>query len=217
MELLVVDDHVELLDLVTKSFRQEGHRVTAARTAAEGERAMSENTFDVIVLDVGLPDRSGIEVCRHARANEVSTPILILTAHASVQERVDGLDAGADDFMGKPFAIAELRARVRALGRRRGLPSGLVWARGDVSLDFPKRRALLKGQEVPLTAREWGILELLAASAGRVVSRTQILEDVWGSSEDGAASMEVLVARIRRKLGERIIRTARGEGYALGE
>ena len=216
MDLLVVDDHVELLDLVTRSFTQDGHRVTAARTAAEGERALGERPFDVIILDVGLPDRSGIELCRSARRHDISTPILILTAHASVQERVDGLDAGADDFMGKPFAIAELRARIRALGRRRGLPTGLVWTRGNVALDFPKRRASVSDQEVPLTAREWGILELLASAAGRVVSRTQILDSVWGG-EDAGASLEVLVARIRRKLGERTVRTLRGEGYALGE
>jgi two-component system, OmpR family, response regulator len=218
VDVLVVDDHDALLDLVARALERDGHRVHVARSAREATLAMAERRFDVVVLDVALPDGSGLELCRRARAEALATPILLLTAHAAVRHRVDGLDAGADDFLGKPFAPAELRARVRALGRRRGLPAALAWQGGHVGLDFSRRRAAAAGREVPLTAREWAILELLAAARGHVVPRARILEEVWGDEGPStAASLDVLVARVRKKLGDNVIRTARGEGYALGE
>ncbi len=217
MRVLLVDDHAELLALLTTSLERDGHRVVAAGTLEDARRAIEGPPFDVIVLDVALPDGSGIELCRQARGAQMDTPILLLTAHAAVDERVEGLDAGADDFMGKPFAVAELRARVRALGRRKGLPGALRWERGDVVLDFSRRRATVGASEVPLTAREWGILEVLAAGRGHVVARGRILDEGWGQRDGGAgSSLEVLVGRIRKKLGEDVIRTVRGEGYALG-
>lgn len=217
MELLVVDDHPELLELVTRSLERDGHRVRAAKTARAADALLAQDHFDVIVLDVALPDGSGVEVCRRARSSDIATPILLLTAHARVEQRVEGLDAGADDFLAKPFAVAELCARVRALGRRRGVPSTLTWERGRVVLDFPRRSAHVGGRAVPLTAREWGIVECLAAARGRVVARANILAEVWGDDDrkDASASLEVLVVRIRKKLGDTVIRTIRGEGYAL--
>ncbi len=213
----MVDDEADLLDLVARALRSDGHRVDTAPTARLAEAALQDETYDVVVLDLGLPDGSGLEVCRRARAQGLSTPILVLTAQTSVQDRVESLDTGADDFLAKPFAVAELKARLRALGRRQALPSALVWQRGPVVLDFPRRVATVTKVEVPVTAKEWNILEVLALSSGRVVSRARLLDEVWGDAgETATSSLEVLINRIRRKLGGELVRTVRGEGYALG-
>lgn len=217
MRVLVVEDHRELLDLVERALRADGHSVETAGTLAEAIDRLRQRPADVLVLDLALPDGSGFDLCRSLRRAGVNTPILLITAHAPVRRRVEGLDAGADDFLGKPFALAELRARVRALGRRGTLPRQVHVVRGATTLDFLARRAEVAGVEVPLTAREWAVLDLLVARGGRVVARTEILEIVWGDPDQGAASLEVLVARIRKKLGEDVVRTARGYGYALAE
>ena len=215
MRVLVVDDDRELAELVAKSLSRDGQAVTCAHDLAEARAALIDE-FEVVVLDLGLPDGSGLELCRELRSAGRDTPILLLTARSSVGHRVDGLDAGADDYVGKPFALAELRARVRALGRRRNSTPAALVEKDDVTLDLSRRRAHRDGVEVELTAREWSILEALAARRGRVVERGVILEEVWGeASESGAASLEVLVGRIRRKLGRELLRTARGRGYAL--
>lgn len=213
--MLIVDDHEEVRDLLLRSLRRDGHEIATAATASEARERLVEATIDVIVLDVALPDGSGIELCRELRRSGMGTPVLLLTAHAAVPERVAGLDAGADDFLGKPFAVSELRARVRALGRRGPELRPLEARSGRTILDFRARRAEREGIEVPLTAREWSLLELLAARAGRFVARAEILEIVWGGEADATASLDVLVARIRRKLGDNVLRTMRGHGYAL--
>ena len=216
MYVLVVDDNAELLELVVTSLERDGHRVAAVRSAAAATARLEVETFDVIVLDIALPDGSGFDLCREARENGLASPILILTAHAAVDQRVKGLDAGADDFLAKPFAVAELRARVRALGRRTGVHAARTWSHGDVEIDFPKRRATVLGREVPLTAKEWGILDVLASARGRVVPRARILDEVWSEGDaSAAASLDVLMTRIRKKLGSDAVRTLRGEGYAL--
>jgi two-component system, OmpR family, response regulator len=215
MRVLIVDDHAEVRDLLLRSLRGEAHEVAVAATAAEAQARIAACALDVIVLDVALPDGSGIDLCRDLRHTGTATPVLLLTAHASVAERVAGLDAGADDFLGKPFAVSELRARVRALGRRGPALRPRSVRCGDAQLDFLARRAERACTEVPLTAREWSLLELLAARAGRFVARAEILELVWGGEADATASLDVLVARIRRKLGEGVLRTMRGHGYAL--
>lgn len=218
MRVLIVDDHDELLDLVTRALTRDGHNVLSARTERDARRVLADNSVDLILLDLGLPDGSGQELCRALRRSGNSAPILVLTAQSAVSSRVECLDAGADDYLSKPFAIAELRARVRALGRRAVTVRTFAYERNDVFLDFAARRALVRGQEAPVTAREWSILELLAARVGRVVSRSEMLESVWGETNDAAsASLEVLIARIRRKLSASVIRTVRGEGYALGD
>lgn len=215
LTVLVVDDNTELLELVSTSLQREGHRVVAVTSAAGATARIRAESFDVIVLDIGLTDGSGLDVCRYARERGVATPILFLTAQAAVEQRVQGLDAGADDFLSKPFAVAELRARVRALARR-GRRASKTWVRGGVELDFPRRRATVDGKVVPLTMKEWGILDVLAAASGRVVSRTRILEEVWTRDDAAAAaSLDVLMTRIRKKLGGETVRTLRGEGYAL--
>jgi len=215
MRVLIVDDHEEVRDLLSRSLRRDGHEVATAATAGEARDRLVEGAVDVIVLDVALPDGSGIDLCRELRRDEIGTPVLLLTAHAAVPERVAGLDAGADDFLGKPFAVSELRARVRALGRRGAALRPLELCCGEARLDFLARRAERAGVEVPLTAREWSLLELLASRAGRFVSRAEIMDLVWNKEAGGTASLEVIVARIRRKLGEGSLRTMRGHGYAL--
>ena len=217
VRILLVDDEAELVELVRRALLADGHRVDVARTAAQADRSLEDNAYDVVVLDLGLPDGSGLDGCRRAREAKLPTPVLMLTAQSAVQNRVESLDTGADDFLGKPFAIAELKARVRALGRRSGLPAELRWARGPVALDFPRRRAMVDGEEVPVTAKEWNILEVLAMSQGRVVSRARLLDEVWGDASASAeSSLEVLINRIRKKLGSEAIHTLRGEGYRLG-
>ena len=215
--MLVVDDHAEVLDLLRRALGSEGHQVETATTVASARAALAVPP-DVLVLDVGLPDGSGVELCRELRHRGMRLPILLLTAQSDVPRRVAGLEAGADDYLAKPFAVAELRARVRALGRRGPLPRPTVVQVGDdVELDLAGRQARLDGTEVAITAREWSVLELLASRSGRVVSRETILDSIWGDvSERASASLDVIVGRIRRKLRADVVRTVRGMGYALG-
>jgi DNA-binding response OmpR family regulator len=220
MRLLIVDDDTELRDLLVRALERDRHQVVAVSSVALARDALELGQTDLMVLDLALPDGTGVELCRELRRARSQLPVLMLTAHSDVGERVRALDAGADDFLGKPFAIAELRARVRALGRRSGsgdLPAQLrVLNLEQISLDFAAHRASVAGAAVTLTAREWTILHALARSPQRLVTRAALFAEVW--SEQGnasAASLEVLIGRIRRKLGERVIRTVRGEGYVL--
>ncbi|MEQ8572004.1 MAG: response regulator transcription factor [Deltaproteobacteria bacterium] len=216
MRVLVVDDDSELSELLGRALERDGHVVSFALRIEDAKKRLLDG-LDLLVLDIGLPDGSGLAFCEEIRASGNAVPILVLTAQSAVAHRVEGLDAGADDYLTKPFAIAELRARVRALARRRDRIAISVVDVGAARLDLGRRRATRGGGEIELTTREWGIVEALAARHGRVVARETILEEVWGSStSSGAGSLEVLVARIRRKLGRQVIRTERGIGYALG-
>ena len=215
MHVLVVDDDEELAELVERSLVRDGHTVKSAPALLSAHEALLES-FELIVLDIGLPDGSGIELCRELRRAQRPEPILLLTAQSAVAQRVEGLDAGADDYLVKPFAVAELRARARALGRRRASVPSAAHRWESVELDLAARRAWRDGADVELTGREWAILDALVRSRGRVVARDRLLEDVWGEvSEAAGASLEVLVGRIRRKLGRGLVRTARGIGYAI--
>jgi DNA-binding response OmpR family regulator len=215
MRVVVVDDDRELCELVGTALTRDGHAVRSAGSLAETRAVLADADADVLVLDLELPDGSGLELCRALGRGK--TRILVLTATGDVAARVAGLDAGADDYLVKPFAVAELRARVRALGRRSDHAPLDTFDRGDVTLHFDTRRAFRSGLEVALTPREWGIVEALARAGGKVVAREALLLEVWGEASDGAnASLGVLMARIRRKLGTELIRIVRGEGHALG-
>lgn len=218
MRVLVVDDDPDVRSVLERALEREGHVVVSAPDLAGARLALAAGETDVIVLDLGLPDGSGVELCRTLRAERETVPVLVVTARSEVSRRVEALDAGADDFLAKPFAIAELRARVRALGRRRVLPlAASRWQAGAVALDLGARLATREGAAVVLTPREWAILEALVSRAGRVVQRSTLLEEIWGDRDDAhRASLEVLIARIRRKLGDEVVRTVRGEGYAVG-
>jgi DNA-binding response OmpR family regulator len=218
MRVLVVEDSTPTRELLSRSLQSAGLDVTFASRVATGRRLVEENSFDVIVLDIMLPDGSGLDLCRELRAHGVVTPILFLTARGDVEDRIAGLDAGGDDYLKKPFALAELQARLRALGRRHGLtPPARLESAGFI-VDFTARKLARDGVEVPLTAREWGVLELLASRKGRVVSRDELLDTLWGEqSSEASASLDVIMSRLRRKLGDAPARwrvsTVRGEGY----
>jgi DNA-binding response OmpR family regulator len=221
MRILVVDDDEDVRSVVGRALAGDGHFVETADSIEQSRELVDAHEPQLLVLDLGLPDGSGLELCRELRADGASFPILILTARADVALRVRGLDAGADDYLAKPFAVAELRARVRALSRRAGSLAapirGAKVSRGDLVLDFGERRAKRGPDELPITARQWAILEVLAAQRGKVVPRATLLEQVWGEATDAAASsLEVLIGRLRKRLGADIIRTSRGEGYAFG-
>lgn len=216
MKILVVDDEHAVADLVGRALQRDGHTVRVASSLAEAGAAVIESVPELIVLDLVLGDGSGLDLCRALRRDGHRMPVLLLTAHGEVPRRLEGFDAGADDFLPKPFAVAELRARVRALARRGPILRPSIAQIGDVVLDIAGRRAERAGTEVPVTAREWAILELLVAHRGRVMARSAILESIWGDCSDAAsASLDVIMARVRRKLGADVVRTVRGEGYAI--
>ncbi len=219
--ILLVEDDAETREALTRFLTDEGYRVVGAARGDAAARALKTGTIAAAILDVGLPDGSGIDFCRDWRSAGLRLPILILTARTDVSSRVRGLDAGADDYLGKPFALSELRARLRALLRRGSDPEQQrALTLGPLMIDFGRRQAWIDEVEVPLTRREIDVLERLAWARGRVVSRQDLLEEIWGeSTPEAAASLEVIVARLRRKLerGEKesLIRTVRGLGYAL--
>jgi two-component system OmpR family response regulator len=217
----VVEDDREMRELLREALDNQGYAVTAVGTGAAANEAVRGGDVDAVILDVWLPDADGVELCRGWRRAGLRIPILVLTARTDVAARVAGLEAGADDYLGKPFALAELRARLAALLRRGGRPlRGELFRRGAVSVDFGRRQAWVGGQEVAITRRELEVLERLAEAGGRAVSRDDLLQDVWGeATRETAASLEVMVARLRRKLerpgGSPVVRTVRGYGYAI--
>ncbi|MFZ1863271.1 MAG: response regulator transcription factor [Polyangiales bacterium] len=220
MHVLVVDDDEETLEVTERALERDGHRVFAARTPSEATRLLESTAVDLIVLDVMLGDDSGLDFCSRLRQEGSEIPILFLSARGAVKARLDGFDAGGDDYLSKPFALRELVARVRALGRRGPAIRARCLEIGGLSLDFDERRATAVGTEVPVTRREWDILRTLADAKGRVVAFDVVLERVWGDvSPSTRASLEVLVSRLRKKLdaaaGRPVIRTARGLGYSL--
>ncbi len=219
MRVLFVEDSERLQAVVTRLLVSEGHHVHGVGTVGDAKLALAKASFDAAVVDVGLPDGTGIEICRHARAEGYDLPILLLTAHNGVSARVEGLDAGADDYMVKPFAPAELSARLRALGRRGKKWTESVRVFDDLVIDRDRRVVERGRQRVPFTPRELELLFVLVWRDGRVVARDELLDAVWGEVTDGAAaSLEVLIARMRRKLdaktGASTIRTVRNVGYA---
>jgi two-component system copper resistance phosphate regulon response regulator CusR len=221
VRILVVEDHPETRQLLQRVLREAGHFPEGAADLASARRRLAEGGYEALILDWMLPDGSGAEYCREMRARQESIPILILTARGGVEDRVAGLDAGADDYLRKPFAVAELLARVRALTRRGPRLLEPTVSLGSVEVHLGDRRVRAGGRNVPLTAREFAILEILLRNRGRPVSRSTILLSVWGEENESAcSSLEVLIARLRRKLapggGEGPIRTHRGFGYAVG-
>lgn len=223
MYILVVEDERRLAQVIRKVLEEEGHTVDVAYDGEDGLAMAMEGSHDVIALDILLPGMDGLEVCRALRASRVDTPVLLLTALDAVEDRVRGLDAGADDYLPKPFAFQELLARLRALGRRR------VQARepdqlrtGDLALDLRRRRAERNGKTIELSPKEFALLEFLMRNESRVVTRTQILDHVWGYDYSPDSNLvDVYVTYLRRKVDRghqrKLIRTVRGAGYALEE
>ena len=218
MRILVAEDDPNLAEGLMRSLRQAGYAVDCARSGSEADAALDANEFDLLILDIGLPERSGLQVLKRLRARSSKVPVLILTARDSLHDRVTGLDAGADDYLAKPFELAELEARVRALARR-GMAGGLALiTHGALSYDPIGRVATLDGTPIELSAREVNLLEIFLQRAGRLVSKDQLVNHLceWGEEVSGNA-IEVYVHRLRKKLepgGVRIV-TVRGLGYSL--
>ena len=220
MRILVADDDAATRRLLARVLKEDGHEVRAVGSCAGVDALVSSGAFDVVVLDVMLPDGSGVALCSRLRAAQIHLPILLLTARGDVRDRVSGLEAGADDYLPKPFAVTELRARVKALGRRGAVLRDRAVEIGAVVVDFEARCVRVDGVPLALTARELAIVELLAERRGRVVARDYLIDALWSDGKDSVrASLDVLVARIRRKLGPHagLLRTLRGVGYVLGD
>lgn len=223
MYILLVEDERRLAQAVRRVLEEEGHTVDVAYDGEEGLAMATETDHDVIVLDIMLPVVDGIEVCRRLRRNKIDTPVLLLTALDGVDDKVRGLDSGADDYLPKPFAFQELLARLRALSRRRvQAREPMELAVGDLKLDLRRRRAERAGRVIELSPKEFSLLEFLMRNQGRVLTRTQILDHLWGYDYTPDSNLvDVYVAYLRRKVdkaGERpLIRTVRGVGYALGD
>jgi two-component system response regulator MprA len=200
--------------MLERTLTAEGFDVTLAHDGAAALVAAERSAPDVIVLDVAMPALDGLAVCRRLRGKGLPTPILMLTARDAVPDRVAGLDAGADDYLVKPFAVQELVARIRALARRRAAPRPLL-SYADLTLELEARRAIRAGRSVELTGREAALLELLLRDPGRTITRVRAIDEIW----EGAAEPNVVdryITRLRRKLGEpQLIRTVRGSGFAL--
>lgn len=215
MRLLVVEDEPDLRCGVCQFLREEGYAVDEAADGIEGlEKALAWE-YDAIVLDWMLPCRSGLELLAGLRA-ERSTPVLFLTARDGINDRVTGLDRGADDYLIKPFQLAELAARVRALIRRCSGATTAVLSVGDITLDTASRRVFLRGQPVTLAAREIALLELLMLHRGRLVTRTLIYDHLFDETHDSLSNLvDVYISRLRAKLGSGFVSTRRGEGYIV--
>jgi len=214
MKLLVVEDNPKLSSFLFRALSEEGHVVDQVGDGATALVQMEHVAYDAVILDWMLPGLDGLAVCRTARSRGLTTPILILTARGEVSEKILGLDAGADDYLAKPFDLGELLARVRALGRRAGVPSTIHF--GPLTIDLIARRATIDGRVIDLTSRELALLAYLARHAGRAVSRSELLQKVWSTSFDTSSNVvEVHIRNLREKLGEHgsLIETVRGVGY----
>ena len=224
MQILVVEDEPKVGNALREGLESEGYEVTLTRTGEEGFFQASTRAFELIILDVMLPGRDGIEVLQTLRKQGMKTPVLLLTAKDAVEDRVLGLDAGADDYLVKPFAFAELSARIRALLRRNKTETEAGLTVGRLEVDPVRRTVLREGQRIELTAREFELLEYLARNHGRIVSREMLARDVWKETARATPLdnvIDVHIARLRRKVDDpfetKLLQTVRGVGFILGE
>ena len=220
MRVLVVEDETRMASLLKRALEEEGHAVDVAAGGADGLWLATENAYGAVVLDVMLPDLDGFELCRRLRDNGLWVPVIMLTARDSVGDRVRGLDAGADDYLVKPFSLAELAARLRALARRDDRARPVLLAEGDLRLDPAAKRAWRAGAELRLSPKEFALLELFLSHPGDVLSRSRIIEAVWDFAYDGGSNVvDQYVNYLRRKIdapfGRHDLETVRGMGYRL--
>ncbi len=220
MKILIVEDDLKILSFVKKGLKEQGFTVEASSDGDEGYELALMGAFDVIVLDIMLPGRDGLSVLRGLRDKKNTVPVILLTARSAVDERVEGLNLGADDYLTKPFYMEELIARIHAAVRRASGKRLSVLAAGDITVNLISREVRRKEHDIALTAREFGLLELLVRSPGRVFTRTQLLEHVWGYDFDPETNVvDVTIRRLRKKIdpsgGPSLIETVRGVGYRL--
>lgn len=220
MRILVVEDEVKMAGLLHRALTERGDVVEVAATGGDAVELAALADFDVVLLDVMLPDMDGFEVCRRLRDRQVWAPVLMLTARTAVQDRVQGLDAGADDYLAKPFSYEELLARIRALARRGPVERPAVLAVGDLRLDPAARRVWRGGREIVLSAKELVLLETFMRRPGRVLTRDQLLDYAWDMAYEARSNIvDVYVRQLREKIdrpfGRDTLETVRGAGYRL--
>ena len=220
MRILIVEDNHRLSNSLKMSLSEDGYAVDTAYDGVEGQELAELTPYDAIILDIMLPVKDGLEVCRDLRAKHVSTPILMLTARDTVDDRVIGLDSGADDYLVKPFALNELRARLRALMRRDTPEKSGILAVGDLTLDPATHTVQRAGQEIELTAKEFALLEYFMRNHDRLITREMAEEHIWNYDFDGVSNVvDVYIRRLRRKIDDpfdpKLFETIRGAGYRL--
>jgi DNA-binding response OmpR family regulator len=216
MRVLLAEDDDLLGDGLKTGLKQEGYTVDWVKDGQSAENALLDNEFDLVVLDLGLPKKAGLDVLKYIRSSGKHLPVLILTARDSVQDRVTGLDSGADDYLVKPFDLDELCARLRVLQRRTGGRSAPLIVHGNISLDPAAHKVLLNGESINLSMREFVLLQHLMENLGRVIPRARLEEKLYGwDAEVESNSLEVFIHHLRKKLGTDFIRTVRGVGYMI--
>jgi DNA-binding response OmpR family regulator len=214
--ILIVEDEARLASFLEKGLRSNGYSTKVASDGDSARRLADDREFDLVVLDLGLPDIDGLTVLRELRDRGLRLPVIILTARDDLNDKVEGLDAGGDDYVPKPFRLEELLARIRVRLRDESAREPTMLEAAGVALDLRTRRASVQGRTVELTAREFTMLETLMRHRDQVLSREQLLSHVWGYDYDpGSNVVEVYIGYLRRKLGENVIETARGMGYRL--
>ncbi len=220
MRILVIEDEKKVARFLKLGLEAESHQVDSAYDGESGEKLALSGEYDVIVLDIMLPKKNGIEVLKSIRTVGMTTPVLILTAKSSLEDKVEGLDEGADDYLVKPFAFAEFIARVRSLGRRSAVDKSTILKVADLELDTITRKARRNGKEIELTNREYALLEYFVRNVNRVLTRTVISEHIWEYNFDtGTNIVEVYVNKLRNKIDsdseKKLIHTVRGAGYMM--
>jgi two-component system, OmpR family, response regulator len=221
VKVLLIEDETKIASYVTKALTAAGHAATSVQDGQEGFIKATMDPFDVIILDLGLPGRDGLEILSAVRERSISTPVLILTARGDVKDRIAGLDRGADDYLAKPFSMEELLARVNALTRRKGGDSSPLLRVEDLVMNETTHTVTRNGKTIHLSQREYEVLHFLMQNAGRVVTRTEVCEHVWKSAlANDTNAVDVYIQRLRTKVDEeaavKLIRTVRGAGYVMG-
>ena len=219
MKVLIVEDQLKLGQVIKQGLSESRYTVSLAHTCEEASDFISDNSYDAIVLDLGLPDGDGLDLLRKWRLGGITVPVVILSARDSVQDRIRGLDIGADDYLPKPFSLEELQARIRSLVRRQSTIKTTQLRHGDIEIDLLGHTAKYDGQALELTNREYALLEVFMQNPGRTLSRTLIAEKIWSSNFDVDTNLlDVYMSRLRSKLekpGQNLFKTVRGVGYQL--
>ena len=220
MRILIAEDEKKIAEFIKRGLKEEGYAADLAHTGPDALRLAEENPYDLLLLDVMLPGLDGVAVCARLRANGFASPILMLTAKDRVEDKVKGLDSGANDYLTKPFAFEELLARIRALLRAKPAEASTLLRAGDIELDLAAHKASLSSKELDLSAKEFSLLEYLVRNKGKIVTRTMIAEHVWDINFDtGTNVIDVYINYLRNKLekkpAKKVIHTVRGKGYIL--